>query len=59
MCGGIMGALSLSLPADVRENRMRIGLFVAAYNIGRLSSYMIAGALAGAFGVEIERKSGV
>ena len=48
-----MGALSLSLPADVRENRVRIGLFVAAYNIGRLSSYMIAGALAGAFGVEI------
>ena len=48
-----MGALSLSLPAEVRENRLRISLFVSAYNLGRLSSYMAAGALAGAFGVEI------
>lgn len=53
MCGGIMGALSLSLPAEVRENRIRISLFVTAYNFGRIFSYMIAGALAGAFGVEI------
>lgn len=53
MCGGIMGALSLSLPADVRENRIRVSLFVLLYNLGRLSSYMLAGALAGAFGVEI------
>lgn len=48
-----MGALSLSLPAEVRENRLRIGLFVTAYNLGRLASYMLAGALAGAFGVEV------
>lgn len=48
-----MGALSLSLPADVRENRFRMSLFVLLYNLGRLSSYMIAGALAGAFGVEV------
>jgi len=48
-----MGALSLSLPAEIRENRIRISLFVTAYNLGRLISYMLAGALAGAFGVEI------
>lgn len=53
MCGGIMGALSLSLPKEVRDSRLRISLFVMAYNIGRISSYIIAGALAGAFGVEI------
>ena len=53
MCGGIMGALSLSLPADVRENRIRVSVFVLLYNLGRLSSYMVAGALAGAFGVEV------
>jgi len=53
MCGGIMGALSLSLPANVRENRFRMSLFVLLYNLGRLSSYMMAGALAGAFGVEV------
>ncbi len=48
-----MGALSMSLPAEIRENRARISLFVGAYNLGRLSSYMLAGALAGGFGVEI------
>ncbi len=53
MCGGIMGALSLSLPPEVRENRIRLGLFVSAYNLGRVASYMLAGALAGVFGVEI------
>ena len=53
MCGGIMGALSLSLPANIRENRLRVSLFVFLYNAGRLTSYMIAGALAGAFGVEV------
>ncbi len=53
MCGGIMGALSMSLPADVRNNRMRLGLLVTSYNLGRLSSYMLAGALAATFGVEV------
>lgn len=48
-----MGALSLSLPAEVRESRIRVSLFVFLYNLGRLVSYMSAGALAGAFGVEI------
>lgn len=53
MCGGIMGALSLSLPAEIRNNRLRSGLYISAYNLGRISSYAMAGALAGAFGVEI------
>lgn len=53
MCGGIMGALSLSLPANVQQSRFKVSLFVLLYNLGRLSSYMLAGALAGAFGVEI------
>jgi len=53
MCGGIMGALSLSLPASVRDNRLQMGLFVTAYNLGRIVSYTLAGVLAGAFGVEI------
>ncbi len=53
MCGGIMGALSLSLPADIRNSRLHSGLYISAYNLGRISSYAMAGALAGAFGVEI------
>ena len=34
MCGGIVGAVSLSLPG----NRPRIG-FLLAYNFGRIASY--------------------
>jgi len=48
-----MGALSLSLPADIRNNRLHSSLYISAYNLGRISSYAMAGALAGAFGVEI------
>ena len=53
MCGGIIGALSFGLPADVRESRIRVSLFVLLYNLGRIVSYMLAGALAAAFGVEV------
>lgn len=45
MCGGIVGAVSLSLPGS----RPRIG-FLLAYNLGRITSYGIAGLLAGAVG---------
>lgn len=48
-----MGALSLSLPAAVRDNRLQMAVFVLAYNLGRISSYTLAGILAGAFGVEV------
>ena len=47
-----MGALSLSLPAEVRSKRSRLFLFVSLMNIGRIVSYMAAGLVAGAFGLE-------
>ena len=56
MCGGIVGALSLTPPrtrAGVATIALRsavidrASLHVAAYNAGRLASYMTAGALAG------------
>ena len=50
MCGGIIGALTFSLPADVRADRWRLGGYVAAYNTGRIASYTAAGALAGSLG---------
>lgn len=50
MCGSIMGAMSLSLPAPVRESQWRRLHFVTAYNIGRISSYSLAGLLAGSIG---------
>ena len=45
MCGGIVGAVSLSLPGS----RPRMG-FLLAYNLGRIGSYGAAGLLAGAVG---------
>ncbi len=50
MCGGIIGALTFSLPPTVRADRLRLAGFVAAYNAGRLASYSLAGALAGGIG---------
>lgn len=50
MCGGIIGALSLGLPAEIRDSRARLLLFVGTYNIGRILSYGLAGLLAGALG---------
>ena len=60
MCGGIVGAFSFSPSLTPPRTRAgvavialrsavidRAGLHVAAYNAGRLASYMIAGALAG------------
>lgn len=50
MCGGIITALSLGLPEDIRQNRIWFTTLVCAYNLGRVLSYTVAGALAGIFG---------
>jgi uncharacterized protein len=44
MCGGIMGALSLAIPAEAHSRRW---LILLSYNLGRISSYALMGALAG------------
>ena len=46
MCGGIVG-LTCSPAASPQQRRWR---FARAYNAGRISSYVLAGALAGALG---------
>ncbi|MGA9033508.1 MAG: sulfite exporter TauE/SafE family protein [Sulfuricaulis sp.] len=48
MCGGIVGALTLGLHDDIRRSPVRLFPYLAAYNIGRIASYAIAGALLGA-----------
>ena len=58
MCGGIIGALSLSLPAEIRNQKPRLLLFVATYNIGRILSYALAGFIAGALGTGILASTG-
>ncbi|RMG37218.1 MAG: sulfite exporter TauE/SafE family protein [Gammaproteobacteria bacterium] len=47
MCGGIVGAISLGLPG---ESRQRWGILLA-YNLGRIASYVLAGAIAGGLGL--------
>ncbi len=50
MCGSIMGVLTFSLPADTRQHAGRLGAYLSYYSLGRILSYSLAGALAGAFG---------
>jgi sulfite exporter TauE/SafE len=45
MCGGIVGALSLGVPEELRRRRGRRVLLTLAYNLGRISSYAVAGVL--------------
>jgi len=47
MCGGIVGALSLAMPGQKQGPKLPILL---SYNIGRITSYVIAGALVGGVG---------
>lgn len=51
MCASIIGALSLSLPGPAQRRRQ--ALFVLLYNLGRISSYTLAGAIAGGLGAQL------
>ena len=53
MCGGIIGALSLSLPAGVRLQRGRLLSYTLSYSAGRIVSYGLAGALMGGVGAQV------
>ena len=50
MCGGIIGALTFSLPEEIRSSRKRLIAYISAYNLGRIGSYSLVGALAGGLG---------
>ncbi len=47
MCGSIIGTLTLSLSQEIRNNKALLVPFVFNYNFGRITSYTVAGALAG------------
>jgi hypothetical protein len=47
MCGGLMGALTLAIPAEQRAQRFQLLL---SYNLGRILSYATAGLLLGLAG---------
>ena len=50
MCGGIVGALTMTLPAATRSDTRGMLPYLAAYNAGRIASYGLAGALVGGLG---------
>ncbi|MGD2137910.1 MAG: sulfite exporter TauE/SafE family protein [Gammaproteobacteria bacterium] len=50
MCGGIVGALTSGLAAQLRVSRGRFVMALLAYNGGRISSYTLAGVIAGVLG---------
>ncbi len=47
MCGSIIGTLTLSLSPEVRSSKKLLWPFVFNYNFGRITSYALAGAIAG------------
>ncbi|MFC2991188.1 sulfite exporter TauE/SafE family protein [Halomonas tibetensis] len=49
MCGGIMSALTFAVPPSMRSPSRLTGLLLG-YNLGRIVSYMLAGALVAALG---------
>ncbi|WP_416886192.1 sulfite exporter TauE/SafE family protein [Marinospirillum sp.] len=49
MCGGIVSALSFALPPSQRHPARLLSLLLM-YNLGRISSYVLAGALVGGLG---------
>lgn len=50
MCGGITSALANAAPARIRASPGRLALHLLAVHGGRITSYTLAGALAGALG---------
>lgn len=53
MCGGIVTALSVAVPGNIRKNRRQFGSIVLAYNSGRILTYTVLGLIAGFLGANI------
>ena len=53
MCGGIVGALTIGLPQTIRNSTSAMLTYLLAYNIGRITSYAVAGAIAGLLGSQV------
>lgn len=58
MCGGIVSALTFSLPAAQRAKTTNLLPLLLAYNAGRMSGYVFAGALVGGLGAAFLTVSG-
>ncbi|HHK75078.1 MAG TPA: sulfite exporter TauE/SafE family protein, partial [Rhizobiales bacterium] len=51
MCGGIMGALGVSAPASARKTGRFYALHTGIINMGRITTYALAGSIAGLGGL--------
>ena len=47
MCGSIIGTLTYSLSPELRNNKRTLFSIVLSYNLGRITSYAMAGAVVG------------
>ena len=62
MCGGVVGAFSatpVTLTRNAREARLARLVRLVVYNAGRVGSYVLAGAAAGALGGTLDRLPGL
>lgn len=50
MCGGLVGAMTMSLEPNIRKSHSQLAIYTLAYNGGRILSYVAAGFLVGWFG---------
>ena len=53
MCGGVVGALTLSLHPDKRQDTRALWVYTLSYNAGRIISYTLAGVIVGLLGQTI------
>ncbi|MEJ2455521.1 MAG: sulfite exporter TauE/SafE family protein [Candidatus Thiodiazotropha sp.] len=51
MCGGIVGALTFGLPEKIRNHFTHTLPYQMGYNFGRITSYVVAGAIMGGLGM--------
>jgi sulfite exporter TauE/SafE len=61
MCGGIVGALTLVVPSGDKEQDKKNSTFIISlgYNIGRISGYIMAGAIVGFLGSTLIDLTGI
>lgn len=52
MCGGIVGALTMGLSEEIRQSYWRLIPYLITYNLGRITSYTVAGLLVGFLGAQ-------
>lgn len=51
MCGPLVGAFTFALAPAIQQSARQVGLMQLVYNLGRISSYALLGAIAGLVGL--------